>query len=257
MRVANPFPKLVRDRGKPPRRVAVLSDFHAPHHDKRACDVACTIVSKYNPDLLIINGDLFDFYSLSRFKKIPKRLRTEAVADEAERGAPLVSALDGLAPRVIYLPGNHEARWESFVADNPAIDGVATIKGICKLPARWECHPAQAILEISHLLYFHGDLPGMPKTSTHPAMTLGNRLRRTCVFGHYHRSSRYEDRDWIAVGASHLAGPVASQEYRAVQDSPPGFVLVDYAGPGIVGIESVSVEKSRFAVWRGSVYRAR
>src|SRR5690348_16893408 len=55
-------------QAKPEQRIVIAGDFHAPYHDPEA--VAELIAREANfTDTLIISGDLFDLYSVSRFPK--------------------------------------------------------------------------------------------------------------------------------------------------------------------------------------------
>ena len=49
------------------QRVGIAGDFHIPFHDKAA--LATLFEREKEADLLIVNGDLQDFYSISRFTK--------------------------------------------------------------------------------------------------------------------------------------------------------------------------------------------
>ena len=89
------------------RRIVVAGDFHAPFQCNRS--VAELIRREQGADLLIVNGDLQDFYAISRF------LKYEAVSVETELAA--VDALLGQLSRafgeVVIVAGNHDhARFE-------------------------------------------------------------------------------------------------------------------------------------------------
>ena len=52
---------------------AVVNDVHVPYHDKVAISLACKVLAWWKPEVLIYNGDLLDFYDLSRYDKNPGR----------------------------------------------------------------------------------------------------------------------------------------------------------------------------------------
>ena len=54
------------------KSVAILNDIHFPYHDKQALETALEFLHKDRPDMILINGDLLDFHSLSRFVKDPR-----------------------------------------------------------------------------------------------------------------------------------------------------------------------------------------
>lgn len=89
-------------RSKKERRIVVAGDLHAPFHNPEA--VAKMLADTEGFDQLIINGDLQDFYAISRFTK------HEQVSIERE-----LAAVDGLLgtfsahyPDVLIVDGNHD-----------------------------------------------------------------------------------------------------------------------------------------------------
>lgn len=84
------------------QKIVIASDFHAPFHAK-AC-VAAMFEAERDADLLIVNGDLQDFYSISRFTKY------ENVTFEEEMAAVtlLLEQMSERFPRVLIVSGNHD-----------------------------------------------------------------------------------------------------------------------------------------------------
>ena len=58
------------------KKPLIINDIHSKFHDRRAVEVAVNHGAKRGCDLVIINGDLFDFYQFSRFDK-NNRIRAE------------------------------------------------------------------------------------------------------------------------------------------------------------------------------------
>lgn len=84
------------------QRIVIASDFHAPFTDYWA--VAELIERERGADTLIINGDLQDFYSISRFVKYePVSVESELAAVDA-----LLGQLSAAFPEVILVSGNHD-----------------------------------------------------------------------------------------------------------------------------------------------------
>jgi predicted phosphodiesterase len=84
------------------KRIVIAGDFHAPFHSVPA--VAAMVAQTAGFDQLIVNGDLQDFYAISRFTK------HESVPIERE-----MAAVDGLLgtfsasyPDVLIVDGNHD-----------------------------------------------------------------------------------------------------------------------------------------------------
>jgi predicted phosphodiesterase len=93
------------------QRIVIASDFHAPFEDKWAVAELITRESG-KADTLIINGDLQDFYSISRFTKyenVPMEMELAAVDA-------LLGQLSAAFPDVILVAGNHDtARFEKQI----------------------------------------------------------------------------------------------------------------------------------------------
>jgi predicted phosphodiesterase len=89
-------------------RIAIASDFHAPFQDNWAVG---ELIAREGgkADTLIVNGDIQDFYSISRFVKY------ENVSVESEFAAvdALLGQLSAAFPEVVLIGGNHDtARFE-------------------------------------------------------------------------------------------------------------------------------------------------
>ena len=99
-----PTPKPPKWKAKDWQRIVVASDFHAPFHSPEAVAELIAREAK-DADTLIINGDLSDGYSISRFVKY------EHVPMEQEIAAvdALLTTLAGAFPDVVIVDGNHDS----------------------------------------------------------------------------------------------------------------------------------------------------
>jgi len=100
--------KNIRTKHDGHHQLVIASDFHAPFHDAWAVgELIRREGGKHKT--LIINGDLQDFYSISRFTKY------ENVSIESELAAvdALLGQLSAAFPEVVLVAGNHDtARFE-------------------------------------------------------------------------------------------------------------------------------------------------
>lgn len=100
-------------------KVAIISDLHAHFMDERAFDLFLAIYRDHKYDLLVINGDLCDFSTLSRFaQKIetfnPYILRDYKLHDELNYvESKILAPLHKIQPKTPMLirMGNHEKRF--------------------------------------------------------------------------------------------------------------------------------------------------
>jgi predicted phosphodiesterase len=84
------------------QKIVIASDFHAPFHHTEY--VAAMFEREKDADLLIVGGDLQDFYSISRFTKY------ENCPFEEEMAAVtlLLEQMSERFPRVLIVEGNHD-----------------------------------------------------------------------------------------------------------------------------------------------------
>lgn len=98
-------------------KALLLPDIHWPYHDQRALDAAIEYGIKSGCSIFVIQGDGFDCYAISRFRKDPLRL---PYPKERKLTIELFEAFTQSIEsfRRVFLCGNHEERLQSYVFDN-------------------------------------------------------------------------------------------------------------------------------------------
>lgn len=96
------------------KKVGVLSDIHVPYHSMSAITCAIKHLREEQIDCLILNGDIMDFYAISRHEK-EKDLRD--FPREIEMGRNFLQKIRDLFPLIpiYYKMGNHENRWQRYL----------------------------------------------------------------------------------------------------------------------------------------------
>lgn len=96
-------------------KVLIGSDFHIPFQDKDAVDCFIDKAIELQPEAIVINGDLLDFYRLSKFAKGEGRNPMEEII-EAQT---ILKTLRNKCPnsKIFYPIGNHSARLEKYIYD--------------------------------------------------------------------------------------------------------------------------------------------
>jgi predicted phosphodiesterase len=96
-------------------RILVLSDLHIPYHDIQALTTALNYGKKQDANTIFINGDLIDFYQISRFTNLERK---RSVSDELEITREFLSILRKTFPKakIYFLKGNHDNRLEYYLA---------------------------------------------------------------------------------------------------------------------------------------------
>lgn len=111
------------------KKALVLNDIHSRFHDREAVETAINNGAKNGCDVVIINGDLLDFYQFSRFDKNPNIL--QHFYSEREWVQDFLLLLQKTFGKVIYKKGNHDIRRELHLQrkamDMPEIQGLEDI----------------------------------------------------------------------------------------------------------------------------------
>ena len=94
--------------------ILLISDLHIPYHNISAITAALDYGKENKVNTIIINGDLMDFYQMSRFEKDPRKRSAKFEFDSTK--AFLVILRDTFPNAQIYwIKGNHDVRYEHWL----------------------------------------------------------------------------------------------------------------------------------------------
>ena len=99
--------------------VMVGSDFHSWFVDPFALRVFLDTIVMVQPDIIVLNGDVFDFPQISRHRKLPGHFSLN-LADEITYGREqIMRKVRAAAPdaEILLVIGNHEYRLVNYLAD--------------------------------------------------------------------------------------------------------------------------------------------
>ena len=141
-------------------RTVVSNDFHGQFRDKTACKLFFGFLEREKPDQLILNGDIVDFYSISRFDKDPAR--KEDLQDELNNVYNFLVDIRNTLPEatVVYTEGNHEARLRKYLRSKaPALATldalqIESLLGLESLGIRYE----EDGVWVGDLYVYHGSI---------------------------------------------------------------------------------------------------
>jgi predicted phosphodiesterase len=218
------------------RRVLVLSDLHLPHHSVEAIELALAFGDTFKPDAVLLNGDVFDFYMLSRFDKNTSALK---VSGELDKGRELFAHLRQRYPRakLVFKLGNHDERWAKYIndvapllADVPGImDGWQGAAGIHanKVDVVGDHRPVM----LGKLPVLHGHELGRGISSpVNPARGAFLRAHHTILVGHSHQTSSHADTNlWHSETQCWSTGCLCTltPDYARVNRWNMGFAAVE------------------------------
>lgn len=246
----------------------VGSDAHAPDHDIHAVDVFLQVGQSLPLEGVVLAGDWMDVHALSKYTKAAHRpFRWK---EEREQAVPVVAEVRQTFPdeRIIYLPGNHCVRPESFIASKvPELQGLPelalpSLLGLQDLDFEWRSSFSVAQ---DQLLIKHGT-----RVSKHGGQSVQKEVEQnkiSIIMGHVHRRALYEvtsrgqrmrgEMPWIGVELGCLCG--LTPDYLAPEDTANwqhGFAVVTEYDNGIYDVELVRVHDG-FAMFRGHQFRSR
>jgi predicted phosphodiesterase len=179
--------------------VGILSDVHVPYHSEIAVAAAVGYLKKQNLAGLLLNGDIADFYAISRYMKDPRQRDFKAEL-EAVRG--FVAFMRQQFPDIpiVYKLGNHEERWTHWlwqhgpeISDDPRMSLGAWLDldkhGISLVEDK---RPVM----LGKLPVLHGhELPGGFTAPVNVARGAFMRTLSTVLVGHSHRTSNHAESD--------------------------------------------------------------
>lgn len=177
------------------RRLGVISDIHIPYHDETAIRAALLHLKSDKIDHLLINGDLCDFYTISRFIKRPSKRNFK---NELQQIRAFLYGLRKEFPHchITLKKGNHEARWDHWlwehapeIAESDEMDLRTWLH--CE---RLEINVVDDLdlMEFGKLPILHGHELGKGIAApVNPARGAYLRAKHTILVGHHHRTSSH------------------------------------------------------------------
>lgn len=97
--------------------ILLLSDLHIPYHDVRALTTAIMYGKDQKINTIFINGDLLDFYQISRYVNVHRK---RSIPQELDAARQILCVLNKAFPKapIYYLKGNHCMRLEKYLASH-------------------------------------------------------------------------------------------------------------------------------------------
>lgn len=188
--------------------VIFLSDIHAPYQDNGLVRSAIRLIEKVQPNRVVLNGDISDFFALSRFNLGMERL--DDLQDEINMANSIREKVRTAAPnaQIIETEGNHDARLTKYILENGrALASLESLKPsnlfrYAELDIQW--FPGAGFLLRPEYLVKHGTKTGgseVPNAARQEFQLAGI----SGISGHTHRLGKYTkggyvQREWVEQG---------------------------------------------------------
>lgn len=183
----------------------LLSDLHIPFHDSRAIHAVIGSAVARNPDAILLNGDVCDFFSISRFDKNPTK---SSLAKEIELTRAFLGWLRQKfkRARIIYKFGNHDEWFGKYLwRKAPELFGLPQIELPHILTQKTASEPEiggiefltnQEKITLGSLDVLHGHELGKGSIAppVNPARGFFLKTMECTLAGHLHRSSQHQER---------------------------------------------------------------
>lgn len=269
------------------RLVAILSDFHAPFHDRDLLSATQQALLESQPDELIINGDIVDWPTLGG--KPTNTRYCQATGNECIQAAgKILTDLKSSVPedcKLIFIPGNHDAWLSRYLYHRAQAAGdicqadsderVWSLPHLLRLEEKgYEMIGEEELWQQStyaltdRLIVWHGDK--IKQRSGASVIANMERSDFASITGHTHRQAavsltKYNaHRQHKILEGAETGGmykmpekPTDWPTYRAhnTLDWQPGWLSVTVEPDGHYGIDLASWQNG-VLMWRGNRYEA-
>lgn len=218
------------------KKALVMNDIHSRFHDRKALEIAINYGLNQGCDLVIINGDLLDFYQFSKFDKNPDIL--QYFYSEREWVTDFLELLQKHFGKVIFKKGNHDIRRELHIqrklVDVPEVQGLLDISDYVFFDGSTvDVVEDYNIIEFGKLNFMHGhEYYG---SGVHVAYNRLNKAMDNVISGHSHvtQSSLKKTVKGTFYG-SWTVGCLCSlsARYSPMNNWNHGFAIVEKDGDG-------------------------
>jgi len=230
------------------KKVGILSDIHVPYHSLSALTCAIKYLREQEIDCLILNGDIFDFYAISRHEK-EKDLRD--FPREIEMGRNFLQKVRDLFPHipVYYKMGNHENRWQRYL--NEQAEEFSQLHEmqfeqffrLDKLNLIYV--PDWQGIELGDLLILHGH--ELMAGGMNPSQSTFNKTFCNTIIGHVHRTtSTTKKNGFKEFFHTYSTGCLTqlSPKYYPFAQHNNGFALVEVSN-GKTNVSNIMIKDGR------------
>lgn len=247
------FPESYAEEREPyilaPGKWLILSDIHLPYHDTEAVKMALNYGLDNGYKNLLINGDLIDFYQLSRYEKDPRK---RSFKQELESARLFIELVSEWFDNVIYKLGNHDERYEKWMfVKAPELLDCEEFK-LDVLLRCGEHHVTvvgeKRIIKAGKLNILHGhEFPG-GSGGVNPARSMFLKACDSILVGHFHKTSSHTETTLNGdVITTHSSGHLGenSPSYLPYNKWNHGFCTLDLNADGTYHLQNLRIVKGK------------
>jgi len=197
-------------------RIGIISDIHFPKQCNQTIDLALTDFAENNVDTIILNGDLMDNPTFSKFPTDPNyRGKIGSWFDKTEF---FLESLRARFPNalILFVEGNHDAwykKWLWMKAKNLAADPYYSLEERLHLmDYNIKFIPEIQLIRLADYFVFHGHQHAKGGQLDTVAKRMLAKLNSNCIIGHMHYASMFTGTNIMdePYGTVHVLGAAST-----------------------------------------------
>lgn len=238
--------------------VAIIGDTHNPYQDNKAVSVMETFLKELQPDYLIYNGDINDFYQVSVFAKDPSRLGD--LQEDIDITIAMFKRHNDALPKTkkIFVEGTHENRWFKYLQQyapalaNLKATNINELYGLKDFDIDFVPFE-RGVLINGIFLVLHGDI-----ASVHSSYTAKRHYEKqggNGICNHTHRGGSYYKRDRFGTWGwwENFCLCQLNPDWIQNPDWTQGFSLVHFNNKDRFWVEQIPIINGSF-IYGGVLY---
>jgi len=177
--------------------ILIIGDIHVPYHNIQALTLALKYGLENEVNTILLNGDIIDFYAISRFEKDPRKRN---FGHEVLMTRQFLATLRKLFPAaaIYYKCGNHDVRYDHYIMRNaPDLLGMDefNFESLMHLDQHNITFiPDKQIIHAGKLTILHGhELGASVFSPVNIARGLFLRTKDSALCGHHHQASDHSE----------------------------------------------------------------
>lgn len=227
------------------QKVLVLADLHIPYEDRLALEVALDRGERERIDVIVLLGDVLDFYKLSVYNKNPKNPR---VIEEIKRGKKFLEELRDRFPeaRIIWKEGNHENRLNTYLMKQ-AKEIYELVEGLLIERLELEKYGVDYVVDpfrLGKLWFLHGHEKQRGAYNVeYITNVIWNYVYDHFIVGHFHREQKKIfkriDNTFFWGGAVGYLGKIL--DYAKLNKWTQGFGIIEFDRKGFFNAQLYTI----------------
>ena len=178
------------------QKTVLLPDIHHPHCDGRTMDVLNEFIFDYDPDELVYMGDQMSLDCISFWNKNRPLLKEgqRLLKDYNNFNNDILKVHENITRtdiRRTFIMGNHENRVQTYIEENPELDGFLDIDKVI---------PFNGMHRVGKLMVIHGRYWGMYHAKKHAEEFEGN-----VAYAHVHNPQMFTKISPVDSKGYHMA----------------------------------------------------